>query len=132
MLCSPAVVRRFGLLNGIVLMMAATGFGLGALAVQPAGAAAAAYVLYMAFQWMSEPGMNTLLMNRVDKAEHSGASALNYMVAFGAQAVAAFAGGELVSRFGYGPTLAAAGVLALTAAALFRGLLRSRTDNAPA
>ena len=44
MLFSPVVVRRFGLLNGIVLMMAATAFGLGALAAQPAGAAAAAYI----------------------------------------------------------------------------------------
>jgi predicted MFS family arabinose efflux permease len=132
MLASPWVVRRFGLLNAIVLMMAATAFGLGALAAQPAGAAAAAYVVYMAFQWMSEPGMNTLLMNRVDKSEHSGASALNYMVAFGAQAVAAFAAGEGVSRFGYGATLSAAGALALIAAVLFRGLLRPRPGSDPA
>lgn len=132
MLLSPAIVRRFGLLNGIALMMTATSFGLGALAAQPAGWAAAAYVLYMAFQWMSEPGMNTLLMNRVDEREHSGASALNYMVAFGAQALSAYAGGASVSRFGYGPTLAAAGALALTSAVLFRGLLRPRPGSDPA
>jgi MFS family permease len=132
MLLSPLVLRRFGLLNGIALMMAATAFGLGTLAAQPAGAAAAAaYVAYMAFQWMSEPGMNALLMNRVEEREHGGASALNYVVAFGAQALAAFAGGVCVNRFGYGPTLAAAGALALLAAALFRGLLRSRRDTAP-
>ena len=59
-------IRRFGLLNGIVVMMAATGVRLSALSAQPAGAAAVgAYVVYMAFQWMSEPGLNTLLMNHV-------------------------------------------------------------------
>ncbi len=131
-LLSPLIVRRFGLLHGIALMMTATAFGLGALAAQPAGAAAAsAFVAYMAFQWMSEPGMNTLLMNRVDDREHSGASALNYIVAFGAQALAALAGGAGVSRFGYAPTLAAAGALALIAAALFRGLLRPRPGIDP-
>ena len=62
----------------------------------------------MSFQWMSEPGLNTLLMNHVTERERSGASALNYVVAFGAQALAAFAGGALFTRFGYGPALAAA------------------------
>ena len=132
MLASPFVARRFGLLNGIALMMTATAFGLGALAAQPAGtAAAAAYIAYMAFQWMSEPGMNTLLMNRIPEREHGGASALNYVAAFGAQAVAALAGGAGASRYGYGPTLAAAAAFALIAAALFRGLPRPQPGSDP-
>jgi hypothetical protein len=132
MLLSPLVIRRFGLLNGIVLMIAATAAGLGALASQPAGiGAATAFILYMAFQWMSEPGLNTLLMNRVAEREHGGASALNYVVAFGAQALAAYAGGVWVMRFGYGPALAAAATLALIAALLFRALPRPRSDSDP-
>ena len=39
----------------------------------------------MAFQWMSEPGMNTLLMNRVEERERGGASAMMYLVAFSAK-----------------------------------------------
>jgi predicted MFS family arabinose efflux permease len=133
MLLSPLVIRRFGLLDGIAVMMTATAFGLGALATQPAGAvAAAAYVGYMAFQWMSEPGMNTILMNRVDERERSGASALNYVVAFGAQAISALAGGSSVTRFGYAPTLAVAAALALTAALLLRVLLRPPAGTGPA
>jgi predicted MFS family arabinose efflux permease len=132
MLLSPMIIRRLGLLNGIVLMMAATAGGLAALAAGPAGiGAAAAFILYMAFQWMSEPGLNTLLMNRVDEREHSGASALNYVVAFGAQALAAYAGGIWVTGLGYGPALTAAATLALVAALLFRALLRPRPDNDP-
>ncbi len=131
LLAAPFLIRRLGLLNGIVVMMAATAFGLAALAAHPPGAAAAAtYMAYMAFQWMSEPGLNTLLMNRIPQREHGGASALNYVVAFGAQALAAFGGGALLSRYGYGPTIAGAAALALLAAALFRALPGLRAEEA--
>jgi predicted MFS family arabinose efflux permease len=132
LLAAPAIIRRTGLLGGIVLMMTATAFGLGALAAQPSPAAAvAAYAMYMSFQWMSEPGLNTLLMNHVHERERGGASALNYLVAFGAQAVAAFGGGSLFARMGYAWTLTGAAVLALTAAALFGVLLRSPRAEGP-
>jgi MFS family permease len=78
LLTAPWIIRRFGLLTGIVVMMSATAIGLGALAAQPTAAfAVAAYMAYMSFQWMSEPGLNTLLMNHVAERERSGASALN-------------------------------------------------------
>ena len=126
LLAAPVIMRRAGLLGGIVVMMMATSAGLGALAAQPSGmAAAAAYTAYMAFQWMSEPGLNTLLMNHVEERERSGASALNYLVAFGAQALAAFGAGSLFTRVGYGWTLAGAAILALAAASLFHVLLRA-------
>jgi MFS family permease len=132
LLMAPAIIRRLGLLGAIVVMMIATAFGLGALAAQPpAAAAVAAYMAYMAFQWMSEPGLNTLLMNEIEERHRSGASALNYLVAFGAQALAAFAAGGLFTRFGYGWTLAGAGTLALTAAGLFAALLRAPEKKAP-
>ena len=139
LLSAPAIIRRLGLLGGIVTMMAAAALGLGALASQPSGAAAVtAYMAYMAFQWMSEPGLNSLLMNHIDERERSGASALNYLVAFGAQAFAAFAAGNLFTRLGYAPTLAGAAGLAAAAALLFRLLLRDReppahrSDSGPA
>ena len=124
-LMAPLVIRRAGLLTGIVLMMAATALALGGLATQASGAAAIlAYVAYMAFQWMSEPGLNSLLMNRVDERERSGASALTFLVAFGAQALAAFGAGELLTRFGYGAVLAGAAALAGVAALMFRVMVR--------
>ncbi len=126
-LLAPLVLRRLGLVSGIVVMMAGAAMALGGLAAQPsANAAAMTYMAYMALQWMSEPGLNTLLMNNVKERERSGASALNYLVAFSAQAVAAFGAGALLSRFGYGPVLAGAAVLAGSAAVLFRILITSR------
>jgi MFS family permease len=124
-LVAPLVFRKAGLVNGIAWMMAATAAGLACLAVRPAGvAAAAAYVGYMAFQWMSEPGLSTLLMSGVEERERGGAAAMNYLVMFGAQALAALVGGAVVNRFGYGVALAGSAALAVLAAALFRGLLR--------
>jgi hypothetical protein len=68
---------------------------------------------------MSEPGLNSLLMNHVEERERSGASAVTFLVAFGAQALAAFAAGKLLVRFDYGPVVAGAAVLAGIAALMF-------------
>jgi MFS family permease len=125
-LLAPMVFRRAGLVTGIVWMMCATACGLGALATQPVTAAALAYVSYMAFQWMSEPGLNTLLMNQVADRERGGASALNFLVAFSTQALAAWGAGALLSRFGYGAVLAGSAGLALASAGLFQLLLGHR------
>jgi predicted MFS family arabinose efflux permease len=88
--------------------------------------AAAVYIGYMSFQYMSEPGIFNLLMNRVAPGERSGASALYFLVTSLAGSLAAFAGGAALSRFGYPPVLVASGCLAMAAAFLFRTLVRER------
>ncbi|MGO9009972.1 MAG: MFS transporter [Bryobacteraceae bacterium] len=126
-LMAPAIFRKAGLVTGIVWMMAATSIGLAGLSTQStAFTAVLAYAWYMAFQWMSEPGLNALLMSRVAERERSGASALNYLVAFSAQAIAALAAGRLLAHFGYGVVLAGAAVLAAVAAGLFQAFVNSR------
>jgi MFS family permease len=126
-LMAPAIFRKAGLVTGIVWMMAATAVGLAGLSTQStATSAVLAYGWYMAFQWMSEPGLNALLMSRVTERERGGASALNYMVAFSAQAVAALAAGRLLAHFGYGVVLAGSALLAAGAAGLFQTLVNSR------
>jgi MFS family permease len=126
-LLAPAILRKAGLVPGIVWMMAATAIGLAGLSAQPAATAAVlAYAWYMAFQWMSEPGLNALLMSRVAEHERSGASALNYTVAFTAQAVAALVAGRLLAHYGYGVVLAASALLAAAAAGLFHAFVNSR------
>jgi MFS family permease len=126
-LMAPAIFRKAGLVTGIVWMMAATAIGLAGLSTQPVGTAAIlAYGWYMAFQWMSEPGLNALLMSRVAERERSGASALNYTVAFSAQAVAALGAGKLLAHLGYGVVLAGSALLALAAAGLFQAFVNSR------
>ncbi len=131
LLLAPLVIRRLGLVPGIAWMMAGTAMALGVLAGQPAGAGAAfAYVAYMSVQWMSEPGLNTLLMNHVAEEEQGGASALNYLVAFLAQAAAAFVAGPLLAQSGYATVLGGAALLALAAAILF-GLVVAGRSSAP-
>ena len=85
--------------------------------------AAAAYTGYMAFQYMSEPGMFTLLMDSVTVGERNGASALNFLVSFGGQAIAASVAGWMLVRFGYPPILAGGAFICVAAAFLLRGLL---------
>jgi hypothetical protein len=124
-LFAPLVIRRLGLVTGIVSMMGATGIALAGLSMEPLGAQAVImYSAYMAAQWMSEPGVNTLLMNHVDEKERGGASAMTYLVAFGAQAAAAYAGGTLFGQFGFGPVLVGAAAAAGIAAWLFKAIAR--------
>jgi MFS family permease len=123
-LFTPLIFRRFGLVTGIIYTQIATAMALGALAgVRGTSTAAFAYVIYMAFQWMSEPGMYTLLMNRIAPAERNGASALNFLVISLSQSLAAAAAGASFTRFGYPAVLSVTAVVAMFAAALSRMLL---------
>ncbi len=127
---APLIFRRTGIARGVAWMMAAAAAALACLAGRPFGAPAAAYVAYMAFQWMNEPGLSALLMNNVAERERSGAAAVNYLVMFGAVALAQAAGGALIARYGYGPTLAGSAALALVAAAAFELLMSERRAGA--
>jgi predicted MFS family arabinose efflux permease len=84
--------------------------------------AALGFMGYSAFQWMSEPGMYSLLMSQVSAPERTGASALNFLVVFSANAIAAALAGAALSKYGYSPVLGTAAVVALLAAVLFRTL----------
>ncbi len=64
-----------------------------------------------------------LLMNRVPAGEHSGASALNMLVAFSSQALAATLAGLGYARFGYPPVMALAAGGAMLSGLLSRKLL---------
>jgi predicted MFS family arabinose efflux permease len=138
MLLAPIVFRKLGLASGIMFAQLATAVCLGWLAFGPSGLGAPiAYVAYTGFLWMAEPGVYGLLMNHMAPAEQSGASALNFLVVFGSQAIAAAAAGASLARFGYPTVLAVTGGVALAAAFIFRLLLdkdsfpllrRSRAD----
>ncbi len=124
LMLAPLVLRRMGLVNGAAAMLLATALALAGLAASPAGWAAAAFVSYTSCQWMSDPGINTLvLMGRVREQERTGASALMMLVAFGAQFLASSAGGFAITKFGYPTLLACAAALVALAALAFRTLL---------
>ena len=130
LLAAPWILRRLGLARGVSAAMAATAVALACLAGAPAlGAAAAACAAYMAFQWMSEPGINTLLMSHVQPQQRGGASALNYLVAFSAQAVAAALAGTLSAHAGFPVLLLIAAGLALASALAFPRLRKQSADS---
>ena len=123
-LCAPLFFRRFGLTRSISGMQSATALVL--LALAAAGSpiiAAIGYCCYMMAQYMSEPGMFTLLMEGVIPEERGGASALNFLVTSGGIAVASATSGWLLARFGYPPVVVGAAIMCLLAALLFRVLL---------
>ena len=124
MLAAPAVFRKFGLVNGVVCAQVATAVALACLAtVSGTPAATAMYMTYVGFQWMSEPGLFSLLMNHVETSERTGASALNFLAINSSQAVAATVAGISYVRFGYPIVLAVTAALAFAAACMFRLLL---------
>jgi len=120
MMAAPFVLRRLGLTRGVALMQLASAIALALLAPAPVALVAVAlYTAFASFQYMSEPGIYSELMNCVPPGQRGGASALNFLVLFGGQALAAAISGAIVARYGYPPMLAAASVLAAFGAWLF-------------
>jgi len=131
-LAAPLVFRKFGLTRSIAGMQLGTACALLGLAMV-AGPwwAAGAYAGYMMSQYMSEPGMFTLLMEGVRVGERSSASSLNFLVSFSGQAIAAATAGRLLEHFGYPPVMIGAAVICGVAALLFRALLSDPKPAAP-
>jgi MFS family permease len=131
-LLAPIAFRKFGVTRGIAGMEFATAVTLLALAVVTGPLSAAiAYCAFMAAQYMSEPGMFTLLMDRVPTGERNSASALNFLVSLAGQAIAAAVAGVLLARYGYPPVLTSAAVICVLAAFLFRVLLGKPKPDSP-
>jgi MFS family permease len=124
-LCAPLVLSRLGVIAGVVSMQLATAVALALLSAGFNGwVAAALYALYTGFQYMSEPGTFSLLMDQVAPHERGGAAALNFLVASGTQALAALAAGFVIKNWGYTPVLVCAAVLVALAGVTFRSLLK--------
>ncbi len=129
-LAAPRLFARIGLERGVAWSQAAAAASLALLAPRwPLAAAGAVYGAYMSFQYMNEPGWQTLLMNGVAPHERGGASALNFGVLFAAQAVSAAAFGWAVARAGYPLPLLCTAAVGLLAAAVFWGLLKPSTAS---
>jgi MFS family permease len=120
-LVAPRIFRRFGTLFGVTFSQIATSISLLGFALFSARIwTISAFAAMSVFQYMNEPGLYTLLMDNVAPDEQSGASAWNFFVICGSQAIAAVAGGALLTRFGYTPVLAlAAGTMGISAVALY-------------
>jgi MFS family permease len=130
-LLSPLILNKLGIIRGVMLMELAAGVSLAVLATgPPAFAAALAFSGYVAFQWMDEPAMESLLMTRVAPDERSGASALMYMTIFASGAIAAPTAGKGLTHFGYPAVLSVAAFLLLLGGVLFWLLLKKYEKDA--
>ncbi|MBI2684888.1 MAG: MFS transporter [Acidobacteria bacterium] len=127
MLLAPLALRRFELVPGIALMQAGTAICLATLGVAPAVMLGGVYCAFTAFQYMSEPGIFSLLMKGVPEEGRTSASAWNFVVMFATHAIAAALAGQVIARMGYQPMLLAAAVLTALAAFLFFSLLREQS-----
>jgi MFS family permease len=132
-LVAPLILRRVAIIKGISYTQLATALMLALLAFATTPVAAAVtYIAYMAFQYMSEPCLFTLLMDRVPPAERSGASALNFLATSLAGILSGAAAGAAIPRFGYSFILGTAAILAFVAAILMfatRALDSARNAN---
>lgn len=122
-LCAPLLFRRTGLVKGVFITQIATGAALAGLGMIHGGIHAAwMYAVYMALQCMNEPGIYSLLMDRIPLPERNRASAFTFFVSSGSQAIASAIVGEAIVRFGYSSVLFGIAGLAVVAAILFAGL----------
>jgi MFS family permease len=122
---APLLFRRAGLNSGVMLTQFATAASLLCLArVQSPSAASWIFWAYMAVQCMNEPGIFSMLMAQTPEHLRSRASAATFFVSSASQAIASFAMGAAIVRFGYSYSFAAIAALAVLAAILFRRLAR--------
>lgn len=130
-LAAPLLFRRFGLVTGIVFtqLSAATLLCLLASIHSPL-AATIGYMGFTAFQWMNEPGLYSLLMDRVPPDQRESAAASNSLVISASQALAAMVAGAAFARFGYPTPMISIAIIATLAAALFWYLVGSRQPHA--
>src|ERR1700730_14881052 len=113
-LSAPLLFRRTGIPAGVMLTQLGTAAALGLLAItHTATQAALMYWVYMAAQYTNEPGIYSLLMERIPASEHNGASASTFFVSSSAQVAASAAAGAALARFSYSPVLAVIAALAV-------------------
>jgi MFS family permease len=129
-LAVPLLFRRFGLIHGIVLTQLAACLCLCLLAIVSSPLAAAGiYIGLTASQWMNEPGLYSLLMDNVPAEQRGGASASNSLVMSVSLLIAAAVAGWAFDRYGYPRTLFCVAIVALFAAAFFRGVVGGARDR---
>ena len=120
-LMAPMVLQKMGYSKGIAAMQAATGVSLAVMAVSVSPVTAGiGFTAYMCFQYMSEPAILSMLMNRVAPGERSGASALYFLASSTAGGFAVLGAGFAITKLGYPILLASAALIAVASAMLFR------------
>ena len=123
-LLAPVLFRKLGTIPGILSTQLATGAALLILArTLNVPGAIASYLGFMSVQFMSLPGIYSLLMNQLPDEERSSASAIQNIVASLSNAVAAIVTGGMIVKFGYANVFVGIAGMAVLAALLLLTLL---------
>jgi MFS family permease len=123
-LLAPLLFRRLGTVPGIISAQLATGAALLVLChTHSVPGAIASYLGYMSVQFMSGPGIYTLLMNQLPDEERGAASAVQNITGSLSNAAAAVVTGSMIVRFGYANVFTGIAAIAVLAALLLLVLL---------
>ena len=124
-LCAPLVFRKVGMPVGVFAMQIVTAacFVLLAFSNHPV-AASVTYIALSAAQYMSEPGIYSLMMGIVPEELRGGASASMALVMGASQLIAAATAGWAFTNFGYPRVLGFIAFIAVSAGLLFRTIGR--------
>jgi MFS family permease len=125
-LLAPLLFRRFGKIIGIMCTQIAAGVAIFALGrAEGVSPAIVFYLGYTSLQFMSGPGIYSLLMDRLPDGERSSASAVQNIVGALSQASAAVVAGSMITQYGYRSVLEGDAGIAILAALLLFVLLGS-------
>ncbi|HEX3437048.1 MAG TPA: MFS transporter [Pseudacidobacterium sp.] len=120
-LLTPVIFRTLGLLNGIVATQITAAVMLALLSsTVNEKLAIGLYLIFSAAQWMSSPGLYSLLMDKTPDRDRSTAAAMTMFSNSLAGSLATAGAGVLFTRFGYPHVLSGLAVAALSIALLFR------------
>ena len=125
-LLAPFLFRRFGTIIGIMCTQVATGVAVFALGrTQNISLAILFYLGFASLQFMSGPGIYSLLMNQIPDEQRSAASAVQNMVGALSHSGVAVLSGFMLVKYGYPKVLAGNAVIAVAAALLLFSMLGS-------
>jgi predicted MFS family arabinose efflux permease len=129
-LMAPIIFRWIGPVSGIAFCQLITGLALFSLghARQPS-LAIVIYLSLTGFQWMSNPGVYSLLMNNTPDESRGTASAIQNIVTSLSQAAAAVCAGSLLTKYGYSGVFMGTAIVAIASALLATILLRPRPNT---
>jgi predicted MFS family arabinose efflux permease len=126
----PVVLRRLGMLRGIFVTQFAAALTLGGLAtVHQTGLAIGIYLAFSAAQWMSSPGLYSLLMNETPDAQRTTAASATMFANSLVSSVATAGVGILFTQFGYPRILLSIAACAVLIALMSRLLLSENKER---
>jgi predicted MFS family arabinose efflux permease len=77
------------------------------------------YLIYLSFQVMAEPALESFIMDSVLPEERNAVASLRYLILFSVQALAVLVSGFAIAHFGYSSLLVALAMLGMAASFAF-------------